>query len=214
MASTILNKLQWRYATKRFDPTKKLGEDKLHFLKESFNLTATSFGLQPLKLVVISDAALKEKLMAFSFNQPQVRDASHLLILCVEKKIDRNFIIDHFKRVEGIRNTPRKILEPFEENLIETFTDKNSEEIKVWMTNQLYLALGTLLTVCAVEKIDSCPMEGFLSKKFDELLGLDKIGLESVILLPVGYRDETDFFRNLKKVRRGVEELVIDLDPK
>lgn len=214
MSSTILNKLQWRYATKRFDSTKKLTEEKLHILKESFNLTATSFGLQPLKLIVISDDDLKEKLMAYSYNQPQVRDASHLLILCIEKKIDKNFIVDHFKRVEGIRNTPRKILEPFEENLIETFTEKNSDEIKVWMINQLYLTLGALLTVCAVEKIDSCPMEGFESEKFDELLALDKMGLESIIILPVGYRDESDFFLNLKKVRRGVEELVIELDPK
>ena len=212
MAPKTIEMLLWRYATKRFDPSKKLSEDKLHILKEAFNLTATSFGLQPLKLVVISNPELKEKLMPLSFNQIQVRDASHILILCVESKIDKNFILDHFKRVEGIRNTPREILEPFEKNLIASFTEKNSSEIKDWMINQLYLTLGALLTVCAVEKIDSCPMEGFEPEKYDQILGLDKRGLESVIVLPVGYRDESDFFVTLKKVRRGVEELVIDLD--
>lgn len=212
MSSNTIEKLQWRYATKKFDASKTLSEEKLNIIKEAFNLTATSFGLQPLKLVVISDAGLKEKLMPLTYNQPQVRDASHVLILCIEKKIDENFIIDHFKRVEGTRKTPREILEPFERNLIESFTQKDSSEIRDWMVNQLYLTLGALLTVCAVEKIDACPMEGFQSEEYDALLGLDKKGLQSVIVLPVGYRDETDFFITLKKVRRGVDELVIEVE--
>ncbi len=212
MASTTIEKLQWRYATKRFDPLKTLSEDKLNILKETFNLTATSYGLQPLKLVIISNSELKSQLMPLTYNQPQVRDASHVLILCVEKKIDENFITDHFKRVEGLRNTPRTILEPFEKNLLASFTEKNTEEIKDWMINQLYLTLGALLTVCAVEKIDACPIEGFEPKKYDALLGLDDKGLESVLVLPVGYRDESDFFINLKKVRRGIEELIIEVN--
>ncbi len=212
MAYNTIEKLQWRYATKRFDPNKILSKEQIDILKHAFNLTATSFGLQPLKLVVVSNAELKEQLMKASFNQPQVRDASHLLILCIEEKIDHNFIIDHFRRVEDTRNTPREILEPFEKNLIASFTEKDSDEIRDWMVNQLYLTLGTLLTVCAVEKIDSCPMEGFEPEKYDMFLGLDKMGLKSVIVMPVGYRDESDFFKNLKKVRRGVDELTIDFD--
>lgn len=212
MASKTIEQLQWRYATKRFDPKKKLSAEKLNLLKESFNLTATSFGLQPLKLIVLSNTALREKLIGFTYNQSQIRDASHLLILCIEKEIDKEFILDHFKRVEGTRNTPRKILEPFEKDLIASFTQKNAAEIKDWMINQLYLTLGALLTVCAVEEIDSCPMEGFEPDKYDKLLGLDKKGLQSVIVLPVGYRDETDFFIKLKKVRRGVNELVVEID--
>ena len=210
MTSTTIEKLQWRYATKKFDPSKTLTEEKLNVLKEAFNLTATSFGLQPLKLVVVSNSDIKMQLMPITYNQPQVRDASHVLILCIEKSINEEFIIDHFKRVEGLRKTPRTILEPFEKNLIDSFTEKDSSEIKDWMVNQLYLTLGALLTVCAVEKIDACPMEGFEPKKYDALLGLDKQGLESVIVLPVGYRDESDFFINLKKVRRGVDELTIE----
>ncbi len=212
MSSNIIEKLQWRYATKKFDSSKILSEEKLNILKEAFNLTATSFGLQPLKLVVIGNAELKEKLMSFTYNQPQIRDASHVLILCIEKKINETFIVDHFKRVEGTRNTPREILEPFEKNLINSFTEKNASEIRDWMINQLYLTLGALLTVCAVENIDACPMEGFEPQKYDELLGLDRKGIESIIVLPVGYRDETDFFMSLKKVRRGVDELTIEIN--
>lgn len=212
MTSSTIEKLQWRYATKRFDPSRKLSEEKLNILKEAFNLTATSYGLQPLRLVVVSNPDLKEQLMPLTYNQPQIRDASHVLVLCVETEIDASFIVDHFKRVEGTRNTAREILEPFEENLVKIFSEKNSDQVREWMVNQLYLTLGTLLTVCAMEKIDACPMEGFQPEKYDELLKLTEKGLTSVIVLPVGYRDEADFFSSLKKVRRGVDALVIQMD--
>jgi len=212
MSSKTVEKLKWRYATKKFDASRILSDEKLDILKETFNLTATSYGLQPLKLVVVSNPDMKKQLMPLTYNQPQVRDASHVLILCIEKNINEDFILDHFKRVEGTRNTPRNILDPFEKNLIASFTEKDALEIRDWMINQLYLTLGALLTVCAVENIDACPIEGFEPKKYDQLLGLKEKGLESVIVLPVGFRDESDFFINLKKVRRGVDELVIEVN--
>lgn len=212
MSSQTIRQLKWRYATKKFDPSKKLSEEKLNILKETFNLTATSFGLQPLKMLVVSNPNLKEKLVPLTYHQVQVRDASHILILCMQDKVDPEFIKAHFARVEGARSTPRKILEPFEKELVRSFSEKDPIEIKKWMANQLYLTLGALLTVCAVENIDACPIEGFEPEKYDELLGLKKMGLESVIILPVGYRDEEDFFINLKKVRRGVDELIIEMD--
>lgn len=212
MASDTIKKLQWRYATKKFDPSKKLSQEKLRVLKETFNLTATSYGLQPLKMVIVANQEIKEQLMPLTFNQPQVRDASHVLVLCVETEIDANFIVDHFKRVEGTRNTPREILEPFEKNLVREFSEKESNEIRQWMINQLYLTLGSLLAICAIEEIDACPMEGFQPEKYDQLLNLKEKGLESVIVLPVGYRDDSDFFSSLKKVRRGVEELIVEIN--
>lgn len=212
MVSDTIQKLQWRYATKRFDPSKKLSEEKLNILKETFNLTATSYGLQPIKMVVISNQEIKEQLRSFTYNQLQIRDASHILVLCVETQIDSDFILDHFKRVEDTRNTAREILRPFEENLVRVFSQKESYEIRQWMVNQLYLTLGALLTVCAIEKIDACPMEGFEPEKYDRLLKLSEQGLASVIVLPVGYRDESDFFIKLQKVRRGVDELIIEID--
>ncbi len=211
MTSKIIEKLQWRYACKKFDPSKKLSLDKLNILKESFNLTATSYGLQPLKMVVIEDESIKEKLVPMSMNQQQVKDASHVLVICIEKEIKEKYIKAHFERVEAIRNTSRVILEPFEAFLVESFSGKTSEEISLWMINQAYLALGNLLTVCALEEIDACPMEGFEPQQYDQLLGLDALGLESVLVLPVGYRAEDDFFSSLKKVRKGVEEVIIEM---
>ncbi|TDI79257.1 MAG: NAD(P)H-dependent oxidoreductase [Bacteroidetes bacterium] len=212
MNSEIIEKLKWRYATKKFDASKKLSEEKLNILKEAFNLTATSYGLQPLKMLVISDPETKEQLMPFSMDQPQVRDASHVLVLCIEDKITPEYITQHFDRVEASRKTSRNILEPFEDFLVTSFSEKLPEEISLWMINQAYLAMGNLLTVCALVDIDACPMEGFDPEKYDELLQLRKIGLRSVLVLPVGYRAHDDEFSEMKKVRRGVEEVVIEID--
>ena len=212
MNSEIIEKLKWRYATKKFDTSKKLSEEKLNILKEAFNLTATSYGLQPLKMLVISNPEIQEQLMPFSMDQPQVKDASHVLVLCMEAKISSQYIMEHFSRVEATQNTSREILDPFQDFLVTSFAQKESEEITLWTVNQAYLAMGNLLTVCALEDIDACPMEGFDPEKYDELLQLHKLGLRSVLVLPVGYRAQDDEFSEMKKVRRGVEEVVIEID--
>ena len=212
MSTNIIEQLKWRYATKKFDASKKLSEEKLNVLKESFNLTATSYGLQPLKMVVVSNDALKEKLVPITMNQQQVANASQVLVLCVETKLDGDFIKDSFKRVEETRNTPRSILDPFESFLVDEFSKKPKSTIDTWMAKQAYIAMGNLLTVCALEGIDSCPIEGFEPVKYDELLGLNEMGLQSVLVLPIGYRAADDFFSTLKKVRRGVDEVVIELN--
>jgi nitroreductase/dihydropteridine reductase len=211
MKSNVIEKLQWRYATKKFDPSKILSEEKLNILKESFNLTATSYGLQPLKMIVISDPELKKQLVPLTMSQKQVRDASHVLVLCTEDAMDKKYIKQHFNRVENTRNTPRAILQPFELFLVDEFSEKAPEEIAQWMAKQAYIAMGNLLTVCALENIDACPIEGFEPLRYDEILQLDKQGLRSVLVLAVGYRDKSDMFSQLKKVRRGVEDVVIDM---
>lgn len=208
--SDTLDKLQWRYACKQFNPERKLSHEKLAILKESFNLTATSYGLQPLKMIVIEDQKLKDQLVSVSYNQLQVKDASHVLVICIENELSSEYIRKHFERVEEVRNTSRDILEPFEKSLVDSFSKKAKEEIQKWMVNQAYLALGNLLTVCALEEIDSCPMEGFIPEEYDKLLELDKLGLKSVLVLPVGYRHTDDFFSRLKKVRRGTSEVIIE----
>lgn len=206
-----VNALKWRYATKKFDPEKILPVEKIEVLKKTFNLTATSYGLQPLKMVVVKNKELQQQLMAASFQQKQVGSASHILVICIEKFVGKEFIKKHFKTVSDIRKTPEEILHPYRESLIGNFEQKPVDEIKIWATHQAYLVLGTLLTVCAVEEIDSCPMEGFEPEKYNELLGLEKYNLEAVLALPVGYRSEDDFFAELKKVRRPLEETVIEL---
>ena len=201
--------LEWRYATKRFDPDKLLSKEKVDLLVKAFNLTATSYCLQPLKLLVIRDRELQEKLRKASFNQPQLSTASDVLIICTEKIIGKEFIETYFKYVSDIRKTPETILRPFRENLIDNFEEKPTDEIHIWAMHQAYLVLGSLLTVCAVEEIDSCPMEGFIPEQFDQILGLEELNLHAVLCLPVGYRSEDDHFADLKKVRRPLSDTVI-----
>lgn len=202
--------LQWRYATKKFDSEKILSEEKVEILKRAFNLTATSYGLQPLKLVVIQDKPLQENLMKVSANQRQIDTASHVLVICIEKEVNQDFIENYFRYVRRIRNTPEEVLSPFKNFLVDDFKKKPTAEIREWATNQAYLVMGTLLTVCAVEGIDSCPMEGFESESYDQLLELDEQNLKSVLVLPVGYRATDDQFAGFKKVRRPLEETVIE----
>lgn len=212
MNNLILDKLKWRYATKKFDATKKLPEEKINLLKEVFNLTATSYGLQPLKLVVISNSEIKNKLVEASMNQTQVKDASHVFVICIENKLDAQDIETYFNTVKQIRGTSDSILNPFKEYLIQSFAEKTPEEIRSWMKNQAYIALGKLLTACALESIDACPMEGFVPEAYDKILELSQKGISPVLVLPVGYRAEDDFFADLKKVRKGVSNVVIDIN--
>jgi len=211
MASEIIDQLKWRYATKKFDTSKVLSEEKLDILKKAFDLTATSYGLQPLKMVVISNSEIKKQLVPMTMDQEQVANASHVLVICIENKLDAAYIKKYFKHVETTQNTPRHILEPFESFLVDEFAEKTKAELDIWMAKQAYLAMGNLLTICALEGIDSCPIEGFEPKQYDDFLNLTEKGLSSVLVLPVGYRAEDDIHAHLKKVRRGIEEVVIEL---
>lgn len=207
-----IESLQWRYAVKKFDDTKIISEEKINILKETFNLTATSYGLQPIKLVIIKNKDLQKSLVPHSWNQEQVAQASHLLIICTQNIIDKNSVEQYFKMVKEVRNTPDEILAPFKSYLSDTISQKTTQEIKTWAKNQAYLALGNLLTVCAFEKIDSCPMEGFIPEKYDEVLGLQEQQLSAVLVLPVGFRAEDDFMKDLKKVRKNISEMVLEIN--
>ena len=207
----IIEKLQWRYATKKFDDNLYITKEKLNILKEAFNLTATSYGLQTIKLVLIKDKALQTSLVEHSMNQQQIGQASHVLVFCIETNIDADYIEAYFKRVKTIRNTPDKILKSFKDFLLEDFKEKTIMNIKEWATKQAYLAMGNLLTVCAIEDIDACPMEGFNPKQYDAILKLNKKGLQSVLVMPIGYRAKDDMFADFKKIRKTVAESIVEL---
>ncbi len=206
-----IEQLKWRYATKKFNPTKKLSKAKINILIEAFNLTATSYGLQTLKLVVVEDKTLREPLVAPAYNQKQVLNASHLLVICIQDNIQSTDVIDYYNNIKHIRNTPETILKPYREDLVSMMQDMSVTERQQWSTNQAYIALGNLMTVCAIEGIDSCPMEGFVASEYDKLLKLNEKGLKSVLLLPVGYRADDDMFSTFKKVRKPIDEAVIIL---
>ena len=203
--------LKWRYAVKKFDSKRLLPNEKVEGLKHAFNLTATSYGLQPIKMVVLQNKEIQKKLVSYSYGQRQVENASHVLVICIEKKIDTAFIKQYFNLVKEVRGTDEAILKPFEDTLVQDFGKKETEEIKIWATNQAYLALGNLLSYCALEEIDSCPMEGFVPGDYDKILGLEKKGLTSVLVLPVGYRSKNDPFSKMEKVRKNIEESIIEI---
>lgn len=207
----IIEQLKWRYATKKFDANFTLPKDKIEVLKEAFNLTALSYGLQTLKLVIIKNHEKREALVEHAFGQRQVVDSSHLLVLCIQNKINEDDIESHFNTITEIRNTPETILEPFRKQLSATIEAMPDVKKTNWATNQAYIALGNLMTVCAIEKIDSCPMEGFNPQALDKALNLESKGLKSVLLLPVGKRANDDMFAEFKKVRKPLQETVIEL---
>ena len=207
----VIEQLKWRYATKKFDATKILSQQQLNILKEAFNLTALSYGLQTLKLVIVEDKEKREALVAHSYGQRQVADASHLLVLCIQDEIDESDVNEHFENIVEIRNTPKDVLQPFKNQLKTTIDDMSSSKKSDWATRQAYIALGNLMTVCAIEKIDSCPMEGFNPEAFDKALELESKGLKSVLLLPVGRRADDDMFAEFKKVRKSLNEIIIEL---
>ncbi len=203
--------LKWRYAVKKFDTEKVLSSEDIKKLKQAFNLTATSYGLQPIKLVVLRNKKIQKQLVSHSFNQQQVAQASHVLIICIENRVDDAYIAGYFDQIKKVRGTSDEILNPFKEALVADFSNKKVEEIRQWSINQAYLAMGNLLTICALEKIDSCPMEGFESESYDKILDLKKRGLTSVLVLPVGYRASDDMFSEFKKVRRNIDDSIIDI---
>jgi len=206
----ILDSLQWRYACKKFDNTQIISDEKISILKNAFNLTATSFGLQPIKMIIIKNKELQNDLMAHSFNQQQVSTASHLLVICIDKDTSPQDIDDNFDREKEIRGTSEDVIASFRKFLKDTYAHKSLEEKQQSAIYQAYIALGNLMTVCALEKIDSCPMEGFLPEKYDEILNLESRKLKSVLLLPIGYRAEDDFMSKLKKVRKPLKNVVIE----
>ena len=207
----IIKSLEWRYACKKFDNNKILSDNQLDILKNAFNLTATSFGLQPIKLLIIKNKKIQESLVKHSFEQQQVANASHLLVICIQDYFTLNDIDNYFDLEKEIRGTSEEILKPYRDQLKNIFENKSTIEKQKSAINQAYIAIGNLMTVCALEKIDACPMEGFNAQKFDEILELRKQNLKSVLLLPVGFRAKDDFMSTLKKVRKPINETVINL---
>ena len=207
----IIDQLKWRYATKKFDTSLELSEEKIKTLKQAFNLTATSFGLQTISLLVVKSKAIRQNLVPHAYYQKQVLDASHLLVICIQDNITNTDVESHFNNVKDIRATSETILEPFKKDLKAMMEDKTLEERQEWSTKQAYIVLGNLMTVCAVEEIDACPMEGFNPEAFDDVLNLKEKNLKSVLLLPVGFRADDDKFAAFKKVRKQLNDAVIEM---
>ena len=201
--------LQWRYATKKFDATKKLTQEQLDELLASARLTASSYGLQPYKFVVITNPAIREKIKEHAWGQTQVTDASHLIAICSYKSIDVSYV-DHFiDSISAERGIPVEGMKTYRDMMAGTIQTRTPEQLAQWMKCQSYIALGFLLSAAAQMEIDSCPMEGFDPTQVDIDLDLASQNLTCATLLPVGFRAADDETAKYKKVRFPNEELFI-----
>lgn len=205
----IIENLNWRYATKVFDKNKKVSKEDFETILESFRLTPSSFWLQPWKLIIVENDELREKLVESSWWQRQVADASHLLVLARHNEFWDKDVENYIENTVETRWWEKKDLEWYE-NMMKWFLSNLSQEQKnIWEEKQIYIALWNLMTTCAVMWIDSCPIEWFSREKYDEILWLKEKWLSSVVVLPIGYRDEeNDKYAKAKKVRYSKEKLV------
>jgi|TARA_B110000503_G_scaffold29017_1_gene46461 nitroreductase len=207
----IIKALKWRYAAKKFDSSRVIPNEIIEVIKESFNLTASSYGLQPVKLLIVSNKSILQELVPISSNQQQVGQASHLCVFCVDTNIDEAYIRTYFENIKSIRNTPDAVLSSFRDSIISSFGSKSTDEIYNWGAKQAYLALGNMLTVCATQEIDACPMEGFDPVAYDVYFKLKEQGLRSALVMPIGYRAEDDMFADMKKVRKDLKDSIIEI---
>ena len=207
----IVKALQWRYAAKKFDSSRVIPNDIIEVIKESFNLTASSYGLQPVKLLIVSNKSILQELVSLSSNQKQVGQASHLCVFCVDTNIDEAYIRSYFENIKSTRNTPDAVLSSFRDSIISSFGSKSTDEIYNWGAKQAYLALGNMLTVCATQEIDACPMEGFDPVAYDAYFKLKEKGLRSALVMPIGYRAKDDMFADMKKVRKDLTDSIIEI---
>lgn len=210
--STIIDALQWRYATKRFEEGKSVSGADIETLKQAVNLTATSFGLQPFRLLVIDDAGLKEKLREVSYNQPQLTESSHVFVFAAKKDMSPEYIEDFIRLMASERGVPYDKLEGYADYIKGSVAGKDPEFIENWNKRQAYIGLGTLLAAAGELKIDTCPMEGFEAAKYDDILGLTERGLTATVIAPVGYRSAEDQTADAVKVRLPLEEFVIEAE--
>jgi nitroreductase len=204
----VLKKLEWRYATKRFNSDKKLNDKQLNLLVDAVNLAPTSYGLQPFELFVIGDSKVREELKVAANGQPQVSDASQVLVFAVNKELSEKHIEAFVERTAQQRGLKVESLDAFRSMMVAAIMAKSPEARFQWAARQAYIALGVLLSTAATENIDACPMEGFNNAEFDRILGLDKKGFSSVVMATVGFRSEEDKYGSLAKVRKSRDELV------
>lgn len=203
-----IEKLNWRYAAKDFDTTKKVSDEDLNSLAESLRLAASSFGLQPWKFLFISNEDIKKELLPVSWNQGQVVNCSHHVVFCMPTKFGDEDVDRFVKSTAEVRGQSVEELEGYG-NMMKGFISKMNEDQKMaWMKNQVYLALGSFLVTCAELGIDSCPMEGISQPDYDKILGLADKGLQSVVACPVGYRSTDDKYSSLPKVRYPQSDVI------
>lgn len=207
----VLKQLEWRYATKQFDPTKKIPEDVWKVLEQSLVLSPSSFGLQPWKFFVIRNPDIRNQLLEHSWGQKQVVDASHLVVMAIKKDVSTEYVDSYLQRMSEVQNVPVENLQKLGD-MVKGFVQKPVDFKDTWSAKQVYIALGFFMTCAAMLEIDTCPMEGFVPDKYDEILGLTEKGYHAVLVCPAGYHAATDKYATRAKVRFKTEDMVEYVD--
>jgi nitroreductase len=208
-ARQLLDALQWRYATKVFDATKKIPADVWQTLERALVLTPSSYGLQPYQFLVINDPAKRTELLPHSWNQKQVVDASHFVVFTARTKITDADVNKLIQLTSDIRKIPAESLNFYRDMMLgDVVNGPRSKTVHEWSARQAYIALGNLMTCAAVLGVDACPMEGFNPVEYDRVLGLNNSGYATVVACALGYRAANDKYASLPKVRYETRELV------
>ncbi|GET31419.1 NAD(P)H-dependent oxidoreductase [Prolixibacter bellariivorans] len=203
----LIENLKWRYATKNFDSSRKISNNDLEQIKEAVRLSASAYGLQPYKVLIIEDQSLRNKLKPVSWNQRQITDASHLVVFCNYTSVKTKHIDEFIELTAQIQNRSQNELTGYRDFLKVKMEEKSDVEQLYWTAKQAYLAMGTLLAACAELKIDACPMEGFEAEKYNEILGLTEQGLHASVIAALGYRSKDDANQHQPKIRKSVDNL-------
>lgn len=205
----LINALNWRYATKKMNGT-PVTEDKVQQIVDAAHLAPSSSGTQPYKIFVISNPEVKAKMQPIAYGQSQIIDASHILVFAAWDKYTDERIDSMFDYTNTQRNLPLSTTDEYKIGLKSLLFSMTEEQQAAHTAKQSYLAFGTAIAAAAMLKVDATPMEGFVHQQMDELLGLDKLGLKSTVILPLGYRSESeDWLVNLPKVRRAKEDFIV-----
>ena len=211
--SDVISNLNWRYATKKYNPGKVVTQDKVDLILEAIRLTATSSGLQPYEVLVVTNPDLREQIKPHAWNQSQITDSSHLLVFAAWDNYTAERINQMFDLTNEIRGFKNEGWENYRAMLLNTYPQRDAETNFQHAARQAYIGLGSALIAAAELKVDSTPIEGFDPAKVDEILDLKQKGLRSVVLMPLGYRaDEGDWLVNLTKVRRSREQFVTEIN--
>lgn len=205
--AALQKSLSWRYATKKFDPARKIPQDLFDGLLRAAQLAPSSYGLQPWKFIVVNDPAVRAKLRPHAWNQAQITDASHLVVFARRSTVTGADVDRLIDRIVEVRKAPREALADYRNMMLGT-VNKPGADHSAWNARQTYIALGFFLAAAAVAGVDACPMEGFDPAKFDEILGLGPDGYMSTVVVAAGYRAADDSFASSAKVRFDTKDVV------
>jgi nitroreductase len=208
----LLHQLQWRYATKRFDPARKISDEDWRVLTEALVLTPSSFGLQPWKFWVVTNPDVKAQLLPISYKQTQVVEGSHVVVLAARQNLSETDVDRYLQRISEVRGVEVENLAGFRKTMVRALIPPPPGfDINDWAAHQVYIALGNFMTAAAVMGIDTCPMEGIIPAKYDELLGITEQGYATVVACVAGYRAADDKYAATPKVRFATSDVIVEV---